>query len=111
MNRTGVAIAAVAAAALVPWISTGQPTKPAAKTVEGAGCVEAGVEAGCLIVKDLKSGKVFNLIVKAPQPAVGEGIEFRGTLFSGVTACMQGTAVEVTNWEPKASLNCRTPEK
>jgi hypothetical protein len=63
------------------------------------------------MVKDIKSGKVYNILVKDPRPHVGEGIEFSGTLFDGVTMCMQGTAVEVTSWEHKDTLKCGTGEK
>jgi len=107
MKRSRMTLAAMLAAAIsLPFLAPGQQPKQDAKKVEGAGCVEAGVEAGCLIVKDIKSGKVFNLIVREPRPRVGEGIEFAGMLFGGVTTCMQGTAVQVASWRPKDTLKC-----
>ncbi len=112
MKRIGIALACVLAAAGVARLDAApQDTKQDAKKVQGAGCVEAGVEAGCLIVKDIKSGKVFNILVKDPRPHAGEGIDFTGTLFEGVTMCMQGTAVQVDHCERDQTLKCGGPEK
>ncbi len=74
--------------------------------VRGKGCVEAGVEMRCLVVKDIKSSKLYNLMVREPQPKIGDGIEFTGVPFDGVTYCMQGIAVKVTDWARKDSLKC-----
>jgi hypothetical protein len=37
---------------------------------------------------------------------VGEGIEFTGVPYDGVTMCMQGIPVRVTQWKHKDSLRC-----
>ena len=76
------------------------------KEVHGAGCVQAGVEARCLVVKDIGSGTLYNLLIKEPRPAIGEGIEFTGAPFEGATYCMQGAPVRVTTWTKKPSLKC-----
>jgi hypothetical protein len=46
--------------------------KPGA--ISGAGCVEAGVEAGCLVLRDTKTGTLYNLFVTGKKPPVGTGI-------------------------------------
>jgi hypothetical protein len=105
MTAVMLAGAAIAAAA---------GTTPEAKPVRGEGCVEAGIEMRCLVVKDLKSGVLYNLLVKEPIPIVGDGIEFTGVPFDGVTYCMQGTALKVTDWARKDSLKCslsKTPKQ
>jgi hypothetical protein len=79
---------------------------PEAKPVTGQGCVEAGVEAKCLVVKDVKSGVLYNLRIKGTQPQVGMGIEFTGAPFDGMTICMQGTPLNVTKWARVESLQC-----
>jgi hypothetical protein len=94
-----MAIAGAAAAA-------GAGPAPEATQVRAQGCVEAGVEASCLEMKDLKSGKLYNLLVKEPRPKVGDGIEFTGVPFDGMTMCMQGAPVQVTTWTRKDSLKC-----
>jgi hypothetical protein len=40
--------------------------------------VEAGVEAGRLVVKDAKHNKLYNLFFTANKPDVGSAIEFAG---------------------------------
>lgn len=77
-----------------------------AKQVKGTGCVQAGVEAGCLVVKDAASGNLYNLLVKGAKPAVGIGIDFTGTPIGGTTTCMQGTPVQVSTWSHNESLQC-----
>jgi hypothetical protein len=79
--------------------------KPA--PIRGQGCVSAGVEAHCLVVRDLKSGKLYNLIFKDIQPAIGEGIEFEALPHEGAASCLQGTALDVTAWTRKDTLRCK----
>lgn len=103
MKQVWVLIAGVAIAmAALPLRAAPQDDKK----VHAEGCVEAGVETGCLVVKDIKSGKVYNILVKDPKPKVGSGIEFTGAVHQGVTMCMQGTPVEVDHWEQKDTLKC-----
>lgn len=99
---TATALIAGAAAA-------GASPAPEAKPVTGQGCVEAGVEAKCLVVKDVTSGVLYNLLIKGTQPEVGTGIEFTGTPYNGMTICMQGTPLNVTKWTRDSSLKCAPP--
>ena len=69
-----------------------------AKTVTGSGCIKAGVEAGCLVLKDTKTGTLYNLFFKMNSPGIGTAIRFTGTRHRGATTCMQGTAVDVTEF-------------
>jgi hypothetical protein len=86
--------------------------QPEPKKIHGEGCVEAGVEANCLVVRDVHAGKIYNILVGEPRPTLGEGIEFTGTAFQGVSMCMQGTAIEVERWSHKESIHCRhTPAR
>ncbi|HEX8713810.1 MAG TPA: hypothetical protein VF730_18190 [Terracidiphilus sp.] len=90
---------------LSPVFATEAP-QPTKDTVHAEGCVAAGVEAHCLVLRDLKSGHLYDLLFPAARPPVGLGIEFTGILHSGPTPCMQGIAVEVTTWTHKASIKC-----
>ena len=83
--------------------TSGAPQKP--PPIRGEGCVESGVEARCLVVKDIKNGTQYNLFVKGIQPAIGSGIEFSGVPHRGISTCMQGTAVDVVSWTRK-DLKC-----
>lgn len=83
---------------LLAGVAAGQKKHEAAaagKTVTGSGCVEAGVEAGCLVLKDEKSGTLYNLFFKSNPPAINTAIRFSGTVHDGPTTCMQGIAVDV----------------
>jgi hypothetical protein len=107
--RFSIAIALVGAASLA--VAQQQPDiprpQPEPKKVHGEGCVEAGVDARCLVVRDVRAGRLYNIIVGDPKPTAGEGIEFTGTLYQGATVCMQGTAIEVERWARKDTIKCR----
>ena len=98
------AVVSLALAAAAASISAAPPT--AAKQVKGTGCVQAGVEAGCLVVKDAASGSLYSLIVKGAKPAVGIGIDFVGAPISGATQCMQGIPVQISTWSHNEGLQC-----
>lgn len=71
------------------------------KTVQKSGEVEAGVEGGCLLVRDTRDHKLYNvLFVTGKKPNAGEEISFTGILSDGATTCMEGIAVTVTSWKP-----------
>lgn len=83
-------------------------TEKTPKPIAGAGCVEAGVEAECLVLKDSKSGTLYNLFVKGKKPDPGMAIQFSGTAHDGPTTCMQGKAVDVKEWK-QIKMRCSTP--
>lgn len=77
------------------------------KEMRGQGCVEPGIEARCLLVKDMKTAKIYHLIFKGLQPALGEGIEFVALPHNGPTSCMQGIPLDVVAWERRDQFNCK----
>jgi hypothetical protein len=83
---------------------------PESKQVHGEGCVEQGVEAGCLMVRDRQSGKLYQILIKGLRPLPGNGIEFTGVVQDSATICMQGTPLDVITWAGNSSLNCAQPE-
>ncbi|MGA3263005.1 MAG: hypothetical protein ABSC47_03055 [Terracidiphilus sp.] len=108
MKRVVLAVAAMALSAAA--VTAGAGSAQDSKEVRAEGCVEPGVENQCLVVKDVKNGKLYNVFIKEPRPAIGDGIEFTGVLYDGVTYCMQGTPVQVTSWARKDSLKCKQGE-
>jgi hypothetical protein len=79
-------------------VSQNQPAAQSdSAAVTGAGCVEKGVEAGCLVLKDKESGTSYSLSFSGQKPAIGSGIRFSGEK-RDVSTCMQGQAVKVTSW-------------
>jgi hypothetical protein len=101
-------------ALLLTGIVSGQTKQeksaPAGKTVTGSGCVEAGVEAGCLVLKDTKTGTLFNLFFQGTPPAINTAIRFTGTPHEGPTTCQQGTPVDVKKFTP-IQQSCSAPGK
>ncbi len=79
------------------------------KTVSATGCVRAGVEAGCLVLKDTKTSTLYNLYFTGKAPDIDAAISFDGEFHDGVTHCMQGTAVTVTKWAP-IKMHCPKEE-
>ena len=78
--------------------------------MHGEGCVERGVEAGCLVVKDRSSGNLYRIVIKGLLPKPGDGIEFTGVPDDGVSFCMQGIPLDVITWVKKGSLKCAQAE-
>ena len=97
-------------ALVVAEIATAQSTqkKPATPTtaVSGSGCLKAGVERGCFVLKDKTTGKFYNLFfLHTTPPDLNTTIKFTGRLHEGPTTCMQGIAVEVERFA-RLSPNC-----
>jgi hypothetical protein len=82
--------------------------QPSSGAVSGSGCVSAGVEGGCFVLRDLKSGTTFNLFFKDTFPTLDTAISFQGTENDNPNFCMQGRAVDVTKWTP-IRLHCPKP--
>jgi hypothetical protein len=120
MNSVPIGLGALVVALLLfVTMAPGRPQQdkpndpPAATTVTGSGCVEAGVEAGCIVVHDSKTNKLYNLYFTEKRPEIGTGIHFEGTKHGGVTTCMQGEPVKVSNWS-RVEMSCaaqRDPDK
>ena len=65
------------------------------------GCVEQGVEAGCLVLR-AAAGKLYNITAAKPAPAPGAYGEVAGTLKSdAMSICMQGAVVDPATWTAK----------
>jgi len=76
--------------------------------LRGTGCVNPGVESGCIALKDNKTGDVYTLFFGSDHsPAPNSLISFEGTAHQGMTTCMQGRAVDVTKWSP-AKGRCKS---
>lgn len=101
LTVAALALASVAAAAQAP----NRPQQPT--QVHAQGCVQPGVETRCLLVKDVKTNILYNLLIRGSRrPRVGTGIEFTGVLHKGPTYCMQGIAVDVLSWKHNDSIKC-----
>ena len=95
-----------AALALAAAAAASEAPAPKPNQVHAQGCVQTGVEAHCLVVKDIKSGILYNLLMKGARPQLGTGIDFTGVFHQGPTYCMQGIALDVIVWTRNNSLKC-----
>ncbi len=79
--------------------------------IQGAGCVDSGVEAGCKVLKDTKTGDTYVLFFSGKEPAPGSAIWFKGAAHQGMTTCMLGKAVDISRWKrTKAQCPAATPD-
>ncbi len=108
--KLGACVLMVTLLSLSPAAQTAlQPAKPApAGTISGMGCLEAGVEAGCLVLKDTKTNTLYNLFFTEAKPSIGMAMHFTGTAHEGVPTCMQGRPVDVKKWGP-IKMHCPSP--
>jgi len=81
------------------------------KFVKGQGCVAAGAEASCLVVKDVKTGVLYNLFFKGTKPEAGTGIKFTGVPSDKMTTCMEGKPLDVSKWLQVDTLKCASDQK
>jgi hypothetical protein len=88
----------------VPWclVSARQDkTTPQAEVIKAEGCVQPGVEAGCLILKTFNGKQSYNVFFHdGKKPAAGRAISFEGVEHRGPATCMQRTPVDVEKWAP-----------
>ena len=90
---------------------TSAPAKPArAGQISATGCVAPGVEAGCRVLRDAKTGKTYSLFFAAAAPAPGTAITFTGIPFTGVSTCMQANPVTVKTCTI-VQMSCLAPAK
>lgn len=87
-------------ALIVLALTSGSPQKRKSEVreVKAIGCVRKAVEAGCLLLTTL-DGKTTYVIFAATPPEPGMVITMDGKPHAGPTSCMQGIAIDVTNWE------------
>ena len=96
LSFTGLAVAQQA--------SQSQPIAP--PPIRASGCVTKAVESDCLVLTDSKTGQVYNLIFAHSAPVPGIAIKFKATEHQGMTTCMKGKAVNVTEWNPLKNKKC-----
>lgn len=101
MNWLGI----VAVAALMHTPQSTQKPKAEVREVMATGCVRKGVEAGCLLLKTLDGKTTYVIFAKTP-PQPGIVITIEGKPHQGPTTCMQGTPIDVTDWE-ETGEECR----
>jgi hypothetical protein len=87
----------------------------AADSVSVTGCPVAGVEAGCIVIKDKDSGKTYDItsIKSGSKPFdLNQNlvVQLTGTPSDKATICMQGTPLENIEWD-YTKMKCEDESK
>jgi hypothetical protein len=67
-------------------------------TVKATGCVAAGVEMGCLVLRTF-GGTVYNITAAKPRPKVGTYGRVEGVPSILWSFCMQGAPLNPATWK------------
>jgi hypothetical protein len=73
-------------------------TTPQPGSVIATGCVEQGIDAVCLMLRDRKSKKLYELLFTGARARPGADIQISGTVHHGPTICQRGVPVDVSAW-------------
>ena len=77
----------------------------AAGEVAVTGCIEPGVEAGCIVIRTEQG--VYNVTRAKPQPLVGQFGSVTGTPSAGIDFCQQGIILDPARFTVDAAKDCR----
>ncbi|MBV9610038.1 MAG: hypothetical protein JO187_10815 [Acidobacteria bacterium] len=80
-------------------LSQENPVETGGQTVTVSGCVEKGVENGCLVLRDTKTRQLYDLQFTGAKAAPGDRITFDTITRPGETSvCRQGKVAHVGEW-------------
>ena len=85
--------------------------QPVGQQVNVMGCVNRGVEIGCLIIKDHRTGKTYQINAATPPPDPQRNLVVRltGTIAGVVDFCQQGPVLTDIKWS-YTKMSCRRPK-
>ena len=86
-----------------------QKPKVEIREIRATGCVRQASEGHCLLLQTLDGGTTYTFMA-APKPELGTVITIQGKAHEGPSACKQGIAIDVTDWEP-TDQRCEAPKK
>ncbi len=96
-----VRFGAVAAIALIASSANAQQQPQAiGEQVLMLGCVAAGIERGCLVIKDRASGKTYQISAARPRPNPTQRlvVVLTGNVTDKADTCQQGPVLENITW-------------
>jgi hypothetical protein len=77
--------------------------------VRATGCVRRAAASQCLLLETLDGSTVYSFIA-APKPDLDTVITIQGKAHQGRSACKQGIAIDIVDWEP-TDQKCEAPPK
>ena len=73
----------------------------AAEPIKVTGCIEKGVEPGCLVLRT-NTFQTYSISAAKPKPTPGSYGEVIGEIkFGAITTCMQGEVIDPAKWIEK----------
>jgi hypothetical protein len=86
-----------------------QKPKAEIQEIKATGCVRQAPQSHCLVLETLDGGSTYTFLA-APKPDLGSVITIQGKPHQGRSACKQGIAIDITDWEPTGD-RCVSPPK
>lgn len=90
-------------------LSAQSPPLSPESLVKGVGCVEPGIEGGCLVIRDTTSKVTYDVFFKGTAPRVDTAISFEGVPNNNPNICNSNQPLQITKWTP-LKLHCPLPE-
>jgi hypothetical protein len=87
-----------------------QKSKLEITEVRATGCVRRAPESQCLLLQTLDGSTTYSFIA-APKPELNTVITIQGKSHQGRSACKQGIALDIIDWEPTDQKCESTPPK
>jgi len=90
----------VACTLLMPVLGASAQAQQPPQSVDVVGCVSRGVELNCLIIKDSKSGKTYQINAASPRPDPARNlvVHLKGQIAGAVDFCQQGPVLTAITW-------------
>jgi hypothetical protein len=98
----------LALALLSMFLMAQQKPKAEIQEIKATGCVRQAAKGHCLLLETLDGGSTYTFLA-APKPDLGTVITIQGKPHQGPSACKQGIAIDVTDWEPAGEM-CVQPK-
>ncbi len=99
----------VALALVSMFLMAQQKPKAEIQEIKATGCVRQAPQSHCLLLETLDGGSTYTFLA-APKPELGTVITIQGKPHQGRSACKQGIAIDITDWEPTGE-QCVSPPK
>ena len=87
-----------------------QKPKPEITEMRATGCVRRAAESQCLLLETLDGSTVYSFIA-SPKPDLDTVITIQGKSHRGRSACKQGIAIDIVDWEPTDQMCAATQPK
>src|SRR5579863_9322349 len=78
--------------------------------VRATGCVRRAADSQCLLLQTLDGSTTYSFVA-APKPDLDTVITIQGKSHEGKSACKQGIAIDIVDWEPTDQMCVSAPKK